>query len=100
MIGRLFELLFPVYLGFEILVPLWRRRPLFPIARVFFGGFFRGFLTTPSHKGLVNSAQSRLEQANSRMIAAERDLKAAQLEHAAAALEEKANELRKGDDDV
>ncbi len=88
------DLLLPVLLFTEILIPLWRRTKLFPVFR----GTFRlvAYLFTNPVKTVLHPSKERLRRAEIRLQAAKADAVAARLEHQAEAIEDEANQLREG----
>jgi hypothetical protein len=88
------DLLVPVLLFTEIVIPLWRGTRLFPVLR----GAFRlvTYIFTNPIKTVLHPSKERLRRAEVRLQAAKADAVAAQLEHQAEALEDRANQLREG----
>ena len=88
------DLLLPILVFTEIVVPLWRGSKLFPVIR----GTARiaAYLFTNPVKTVLHPSKERLRRAEMRLQAAKADAVAARLEHQAEAIEDEANQLREG----
>lgn len=92
LLAFLLDLWIPVYIALEILAPLWRKKPMFPLTRGVFRlglGIFRIFSSSkPSH--------TRKKQAAERLENAKADREAALLESISERIEDETNDLREG----
>jgi hypothetical protein len=91
LIGVLLDLSLPVILIFEVLVPLWSNKSLFPVCRkVAKGVLYRLFATKPH----VSGAKTRKRIAEERLAAACEDREAAALEMKSEEIEDETNDIR------
>lgn len=92
------EVLILVLIATQIIIPLWRGKPMFGLFRRL-GRVAISVVPKPtSVDALLEASRQRLTSAQKRLVAAQIDEEAARREHAAAELEEEANRLRSGED--
>ena len=92
------EIFVPVYLVFELAIPVLRGRPKFPATRWLGRGLLFFLPKRTSTESLLDASNRRLREAKIRMDAARTDLTAAELERGALSLEDGASGLRSGAD--
>ena len=93
------DVLLPVYLVFDLFVPILRSRPKFPTIR-FVGRLISAALPRTTTGSLLEASNHRLREARKRLGAATADMTAAELEREALSLEERTNTLREAGDDL